>query len=175
MDPLYHATERYSTLKISSHVIEMSAQASHEITYAAEGVTVEEPHRWKTIDDVIVSFTIPGRIPDAAWDAFLDDIVRQRPRYCLVLCLGRVEVDAAQRRRSTQAVMRTRTQVLVITDNRMTRGLAMAVAWFGAKLDAHPWSHVDAAVRGLDLSAETRERLLQETRGFYETLGYIDR
>jgi hypothetical protein len=136
---------------------------------------VDEPHRWKTIDDVIVSFTIPGRVSDAVWDAFLADITAQRPKYCLVLCLGRVEVDGAQRRRSTQAVMRTRTAVVVVTDNRMTRGLATAVAWFGAKLDAYPWSEVATALDGLDLAPATRRQLLLEAQGFYAELGHIDR
>lgn len=136
---------------------------------------MDEPHRWKTIDDVIVSFTIPGRIPDAVWDAFLADITAQRPRYCLVLCLGRVEVDSAQRRRSTLAVMRTRTTVVVLTDNRMTRGLAMAVAWFGAKLDAHPWTELDRAVVGLEVADGTRAQLLHEARRFHAELGHIDR
>jgi len=139
-----------------------------------EATTVDEPHRWKTIDDVIVSFTIPGRIDDAVWDAFLADIAATRPRYCLVLCLGRVEVDAAQRRRSTQTVMRTRTAVVVVTDNRMTRGLAMAVAWFGAKLDAYTWTDLAPAIAGLDVAEPTRARLRQEAERFHAELGHID-
>lgn len=136
---------------------------------------MDEPHRWKTIDDVIVSFTTPGRISDAVWDAFLADISAERPKYCIVLCLGPVEVDAAQRRRSTQAVMRTHTTVMVVTDNRMTRGLAMAVAWFGAKLDAYAWSELERIIGGLDVAAATREQLLHEARRFHAGFGYIDR
>jgi hypothetical protein len=136
---------------------------------------VDEPHRWKTIDDVIVSCTIPGRIPDAVWDAFLAEIAAKRPKHCLVLCLGRVEVDAAQRRRSTQTVMRTRTAVVVITDNRMTRGLAMAVAWFGAKLDVHAWPELERALAGMDVAPSTREQLREEARRFHASLGDIDR
>jgi hypothetical protein len=135
---------------------------------------VNEPHRWTIIDDVVVSFTVPGRIPDGVWDAYLDEIKTQRPRYCLVLCLGRVEVDAAQRRRSTQAVMRTRTSVVVVTDNRMTRGLAMAVAWFGAKLDAYAWDELERAVERLEVAAVTRQQLLLAAQRFHVELGHID-
>jgi len=136
--------------------------------------TVDEPHRWKTIDDVIVSFTIPGRITDQVWDAYLRAITVQRPRYCLVLCLGRVEVDAAQRRRSTQAVMRTRTAVVVLTDNRLTRGLATAVAWFGARLDTYGWSELERAVGRLEIGEDTQRQLLQEAHRFHAELGHID-
>lgn len=135
---------------------------------------MDEPLRWKTIDDVIVACAIPGRIPDPIWDAFLADIASQRPKHCLVLCLGRVEVDAAQRRRATQTVMRTRTAVLVLADNRMTRGLAMAVAWFGAKLDAYRWTELEPAVASLDLPASTRRQLLDEAHRFHAKLGHID-
>ena len=135
---------------------------------------MEAPHRWKTIDDVIVSFTIPGRISDEVWDAYLDAITVARPKYCLVLCLGRVEVDAAQRRRSTQAVMRTRTAVVVLTDNRLTRGLATAVAWFGAKLDTYGWSELERAVGMLEIEDATRRELVLEAHRFYAELGYID-
>lgn len=135
---------------------------------------MNEPHRWKTIDEVIVSFTIPGHVPDEVWDGFLADITTQRPKYCLVLCMGKVQVDAAQRRRSTQAVMRTRTAVVVVTDNRMTRGLAMAVAWFGAKLDAFAWTELPLALDGLDIANATRQQLLQEARRFHAAFGHID-
>lgn len=135
---------------------------------------MNDPHRWKTIDDVIVSFTIPGPIPDAVWDGYLDHIAERRPKYCLVLCMGKVEVDAAQRRRSTQMVMRTRTAVAVVTDNRMTRGLAMAVAWFGAKLDAFPWSELGQVLDGFDIANDTRQQLLQEARRFHGVFGHID-
>lgn len=135
---------------------------------------MDEPHRWKTIDDVIVSFTIPGRIDDEVWNAFLADITAQRPKCCLVLCMGKVEVDAAQRRRSTHAVMRTNSSVVVLTDNRMTRGLAIAVAWFGAKLDAYAWSDLGRALEQVDIASGTRQRLQQEARRFHAAFGHLE-
>lgn len=157
-------------------VIGMIYQSAREPSMLQpEAITLHEPHRWKTVDDVLVSFMIPGCMPDAVWDGFLAHIMAQRPRYCLLLCLGRVEVDAAQRRRTTHAVMRTRTAVVVLTDNRMTRDLAMAMAWFGAKLDAYAWAELEPAIGGLDVLASTRERLLHEAGRFHAALGHIDR
>lgn len=154
----------------------MICQSTHEPSILPpEATPGDEPHRWKAIDDVLVSFMIPGRMPDAVWDGFLAHIMAQRPRYCLLLCLGRVEVDAAQRRRTTHAVMRTRTAVVVLTDNRMTRDLAMAMAWFGAKLDAYAWAELEPAIRGLDVLASTRELLVHEAQRFHAALGHIDR
>lgn len=135
---------------------------------------MDESHRWTIIDEVIVSFTVPGRISDALWDTFLDEITARRPKHCLVLCIGPVEVDAVQRRLSTQAVMRTRTSVVVVTDNRVTKGLAMAVAWFGAKLDAYAWTDLERALDRFEIAATTRQQLLEEARRFYGEHGYID-
>lgn len=126
------------------------------------------------MDDVIVSFTIPGRIHDELWDAFVADIMTQRPRYCVLLCLGRVEVDAAQRRRSTHAFVRTRSSVIVVTDNRMTRGLVMTVAWLGAKLDAFTWPELPRALDGLEIAEGMRMRLLHDAQTFHAALSHID-
>jgi len=133
------------------------------------------PHWWTSVDDVLVSFTIPGPIPDKTWDRFLDAIVTQRPSYCLVLCAGVANVDAAQRRRSTQAVMRTRSSVVVLTDNRLTRGLAMAVAWFGAKLDAFAWNRLSDALERMQISEDTRKRLYETALEFHAEFGHLDR
>lgn len=126
------------------------------------------------LDEVLVAFTIPGRIQDETWGAFLDDIVTRRPRACVALCLGKLEVDAAQRRRLTLAVVRTRCRVVVVTDNRTTRGLSMGVAWLGATLDAFPWQRLEHALRDLELTEDTRWRLLHEARAFHAALGYLD-
>lgn len=133
-----------------------------------------EPHWWTTIDDVIVSFTIPGAISDESWNAFVADIEALRPRYCLALSVGRVEIGATQRRRSTLAVVRTRSSMVVITDNRMTRGLAMSVSWFGAKLDAFSWRDLERALAGLEITEDTHMRLLDEARGFHASFGSLD-
>lgn len=122
----------------------------------------------------MVSFTVPGLISDETWDAFLATIVTQRPAHCLVLCVGVANVDAAQRRRSTQAVMRTHSSVTVVTDNRLTRGIAMAVAWFGAKLDAYPWSRLSEAIDRMQPSADTRRALHVAAHEFHAEYDHLD-
>jgi len=133
-----------------------------------------EPHRWISVDDVLLSSTIPGRISDSVWDRYLESILELRPRHCVMLSDGAVEVDAAQRRRFTHAVMRTRSAVVVLTDNRVTRGWAMAVAWFGAKLDAYAWHDLARAVEGLGGSAETRQHLYDKALRFHAASQPID-
>ncbi|MCH9686681.1 MAG: hypothetical protein K0V04_34935 [Deltaproteobacteria bacterium] len=144
---------------------------------AKESVTStvhNEAHRWKQIGPVLVSFTVPGPIHDRRWDRFLADIERIQPRYCLTLCLGRVQVAAGQRLRSTRTLMRTGSRVAVLTNDRMTRGLAMGVAWFGAPLDGYSWDELDLALGRFDIDAALRDRLREEAQVFREHYARYD-
>jgi hypothetical protein len=133
-----------------------------------------DPHRWAVIDNVIISYTIPGPIPDEAWNGFLESIETHRPQYCLVLCTGAVHVDAGQRGRSAATVARTGSHVLVVTDNRVTRALAIAVSWFGAQLDAFAWRDVGRALDSLVIASGTRQRLEQAALNFHADHGHLD-
>ncbi len=133
-----------------------------------------ESHRWKVIDDVLVSFTIPGPIHDHCWDRFLADIDGKRPRYCLTLCIGAVQVAAAQRLRSTRVLLRAKSRVAVVTNNRMTRGLAMGVAWFGAPLDGYSWPELEQALATFDVGPATRVRLRDEAMAFRRKYPALD-
>ena len=135
---------------------------------------VDLSHRWMLLDEVIVSFTIPGDIADETWEAFLDDLATRRPRAWVALSVGKVVVDAAQRRRLTLTVVHARCRVLVVTDNRTTRGLSIGVAWLGATLDAVSWQELEPALEGLALAEGTHRRLLHEAREFHAAFGYLD-
>lgn len=133
-----------------------------------------EPHRWILVEDVMVSLTIPEPVPDGIWTGFVDAIATHRPSICLMLCAGAAGVDAAQRRRSIEAFMRTRCTVVVITDNRVTRGLAMTMAWLGAKLDAYSWSELSQVLDRMALADTTRQRLYDIARAFHREHRHLD-
>lgn len=135
---------------------------------------VVEPRRWATVDDVMVSFIVPGPIAEGTWDSFIDAITTRRPSYCLLLCAGAASVDAAQRRRATDAFMRTRSAVVVLTDNRVTRGLAMTVAWLGAKVDAYCWNELAHALDRMQLTNDARERLYDIALEFHTAHRHLD-
>ena len=71
--------------------------------------------------------------------------------------------------------MRTRSTVVVLTDNRVTRGLAMTVAWLGAKLDAYPWSQLSHALDRMRLTEDARQRLYDIAREFHAEHRHLDR
>lgn len=133
------------------------------------------PHRWRWVDGVLTSVTLPGTVSEETWRSYLDVLAERRPRHCLLLSVGAVTIDAAQRRRFTHAAMRARSSAVVLTDNRVTRGWAMAVAWFGAKLDAYAWQDLPRAIDSLDVGGETRQRLYQTALSFHEAEAHLER
>ena len=71
--------------------------------------------------------------------------------------------------------MRAGAPVVVITDNRVTRGLAMTVAWLGAKLDAHPWAELSLALDRLRLRDGLRKQLHDIALEFHGEFRHLDR
>ena len=88
-----------------------------------------------------------------------------------MLCAGAISLDVAQRRRLTHAVMRVRSSVVVLTDDRVTGRIARAVAWFGAKLDTYAWGELPSALAGLEVDEGTRRRLHEVAWGFHQQHG----
>ncbi|MEM7154775.1 MAG: hypothetical protein AAF799_18135 [Myxococcota bacterium] len=133
------------------------------------------PHRWRLVDGVLASLTLPGTVPEQTWRSYLDVLAERRPKHCLLLSVGAVTIDAGQRRRFTNAAMRARSASVVLTDNRITRGWAMAVAWFGAKLDAYAWQDLPQALDSLEVGGATRRRLYETALSFHEAESHLER
>lgn len=128
------------------------------------------PHQWSLVGNVLLSRSQPGTMPDASWTPYVQAIHDHQPRYCLMLCSGTVEVDAAQRRRFTQAIIGVTVSAVVLTDDRVTRGWAMSVAWFGADVEVHSWRDLPQVVDALRVDGPTRSRLHDEALRFFATL-----
>lgn len=71
--------------------------------------------------------------------------------------------------------MRTGSSVVVLTDNRVTRGLAMTVAWLGAKLDAYSWEELSDALERMQLTRDVRQRLYDIAQEFHTEHRHLDR
>ena len=125
-----------------------------------------QPHRWTLVGDVLVSFSLPGVIPDKVWDDFVKDLGRQRIVGCLVLCIGAVDVNSIQRKTAGDAVLQRKLPVVVVTDDRVVRGLVTAVGWLGVQIDSFSWSQLDGAVNKLRVSPATSSRCVEEALRF---------
>lgn len=138
------------------------------------GLDTRAPHHFISGGELLVSMTTPGVIADEVWAGYLHAVAEDKPRHCVMLCMGPIAADAGQRRRFTQAVMRARSSVLVVTDNRVTRGWAMAVAWFGAKLDVRSWHELARAVDMLEIEPQVRQRLYRDALRFHDERRDLD-
>jgi hypothetical protein len=56
--------------------------------------------------------------------------------------------------------------VIVVTDDRMVRGLVTAVSWMGAQVDAYSWKEIEKAVQRLSVSTITATICLDEANRF---------
>lgn len=148
---------------------------STETTEAGTPTASEAVHRWELVDDVLVWSTTPGPIPDDVWQAFLDEVSRLRPRQCVGLCAGAINIDVVQRRRLTEALVRSDSSVLLLADDRVTVRLVGAVGWFGARLEARPWRELAPALAALELPDPTRFRVLEAARAFHARHAHLDR
>ncbi len=64
--------------------------------------------------------------------------------------------------------------MLLVTNNRVTRGWAMAVAWFGAKLDVRSWHELARAVDMLEMEPQMRQRLYRDALRFRDERRDLD-
>ncbi|KIG17395.1 hypothetical protein DB30_03314 [Enhygromyxa salina] len=131
-----------------------------------------EAKHWTVVGDLMVSFNLPGPIPDAVWRDYCDTIASPQVLKVLAASIGAVEVDSGQRQQINLA-LRTAPQTMaaIVTDEAIVRGLMTATAWLGrVDLKAFPWHRVADAYRhlaptgigekqALDLVDEVRARV----------------
>ena len=119
------------------------------------GMRKQHPGAWAREGELLVSFYVPGPIPDPIWQAYCDAVADLRVEKVLATSVGSVEVTPVQRRNMAEVLQRRSLAIAVITDELLVRGLVTAVSWLGVQqLQAFPWRKLDAALDYLDPSVE---------------------
>jgi hypothetical protein len=111
------------------------------------------------VDDTLVSYFAPGQLSSSDWARFMDDMRRKPISHLLGASSGTVEVNSLQRKEGSSLIKERNIQVIVITDDRLVRGLVTATAWVGANIGAFSWKDLEAACERLGLAdrAKTNE------------------
>ncbi|MCA9709474.1 MAG: hypothetical protein KDK70_26775 [Myxococcales bacterium] len=132
---------------------------------------MDEIHSWKVFGGRwLVSYTKPGPINDKTWDAFVEAIENAPElRMALGVSYGSVGVNSVQRKKTADALKKKSVAVIVITDDRLTRGIVTAISWLGAKLKAFSWLEMDKAVAALEAPEQVSAEILASVRKFYES------
>lgn len=134
------------------------AEATFHVGSAGRG-----PHTWVVAGDVVISLTQEGIISDEHWDAFVDDVLRDRTTCMLGLGLGAISVNSKQRRKLGPAMNDKR--VAAVLGSSVSRGIATALSWMGLKIRAFPWHDLQGAFDYLgseELGAERGVELVSE-------------
>ena len=115
--------------------------------------------KWAVVGDIFVVHTTEGRIPDAQWNAFVQEIRARPVRRFLGASTGATEVPSTQRKLVTEALAEKKITSLVITDDRVVRGLATAASWFGVNIQSFAWSELDKVMKELKAGPEQAREL----------------
>lgn len=110
--------------------------------------------KWAVVGDVFVVHTTEGRIPDSEWSAFVQEIRARPVRKFVGASTGWTDVPSTQRKAVTEVLAEKKITSLVITDDRMVRGLATAASWFGVNIQSFAWSEMDKCIKVLQVSQD---------------------
>jgi hypothetical protein len=122
--------------------------------------------RFKVIGDLMLVVHADTPPADSDWA----DMLRERDDHAgtlkglLVVAPPKASINASQRADVQSYLRQTGARIAVLTDSKLVRGAALAVAWFGVSVRAFPTSGLHAALEYLQGPAE-REALVARTIG----------
>lgn len=116
-------------------------------------------HKWMFLDNILISVSTSGLIPDDVWGAFIDAVKKSKSttRY-LATTIGSIETTSLQRREVFDLAKSKGFRVAVVTDEKMVRGIVTAASWVGVDAKAFTWESLREAIRSLDAPPDLEER-----------------
>jgi len=110
---------------------------------------------------VIVHADMPPSAEDWSEMSRLRDACAVRLKGQLVVGPPRAIIDARQRADVKMFWQRSHVSLAILTDSRLVRGAAIAVAWFGVTVRAWPPECIDEAMAFLVVPVERRDEVRQ--------------
>lgn len=112
--------------------------------------------KWKRVGDVLVVLTGTGPILPAKWDEFLRDLQNEPITKYLGVSVGSVAMTSVQRKQGADIVKQRGIMSVVVTDDRLVRGVVTAVGWLGANVKAFSLADIDQAIDYLEVKGSSR-------------------
>jgi hypothetical protein len=112
---------------------------------------------WIIIDDLMISVTTAGVMPQDAWDRLIQQLKTQPIKKLLATSVGSTDVDSIKRKTGTDVVKTKNIQVATVTDDKIVRGLVTAASWLGANIKAFSWLDLRAAIKHLRVPADQED------------------
>jgi hypothetical protein len=114
---------------------------------------------WVVVSDVMVSVATAGIMPQDAWDRMIIELKTRPIKKILATSLGTTDVDSLKRKVGTEVVKSKGIQVVIVTDDRLVRGLVTAASWLGANITSFSWSEMKQAVQYLQVPGHLEEQI----------------
>lgn len=119
-------------------------------------------HEHRVVGEVLISFATDGRMSDESMNAMLNDMRTKPIKKFLGTDIGGVEVTSVQRAAGAELVREKGISVVVVTDERIMRGVVTALSWLGANIKSYSWTTLEDAVRHLGVNS-SQEREIVDT------------
>ncbi len=117
-------------------------------------------HVWAVIEDVLISLTTSGMIPDDQWKGWLRDLQTRPVRKCIGVTYGATEITSLMRKEATETTRRRDIKVAVVTDESLVRGIVTAARWIGAPINSFSWSNTTDAMKWLEVAPPLEVKLM---------------
>jgi hypothetical protein len=123
--------------------------------------------RWADVDSVMVSCSGAGAVDDAKWRSFAQDL-ETKPMITRYVggVIGLTEVTSTQRKLVVDILKNRKIHSVIVTDERLMRGMITAAAWLGADIDGCSWLEMEAAISRFDVDQVTVARVMSTMAGF---------
>ncbi|MEZ4294980.1 MAG: hypothetical protein R3B70_08375 [Polyangiaceae bacterium] len=109
----------------------------------------------------MISFVSQGKLRDEEWSMLVRDIQGKPITRYLNLSIGSVEVNSLQRKAMIDVLNARKISVIVVSDDRIVRGLVTAAHWLGVDVQAFGWEDLNKAVEKLRIPSPVIPRVLE--------------
>jgi hypothetical protein len=117
-------------------------------------------HEWEVVGDVIATRTA-GPMPQDAWEGFIRDLIRHDVKRIFALVVGPATLSTHQSRHGADTFKARNIEAVVVTDQRLTRGIVTALSWLGVNIEGFAWVELDRALAHVSRSTEQQLALEQ--------------
>ncbi|MEM9458831.1 MAG: hypothetical protein AAGF11_31930 [Myxococcota bacterium] len=134
-------------------------RTNDDITWKVDPSGEYRPFTWAKVgDELIMTLSQAGPIPDEIFDDYLADLRSLRGRRLLGTAIGSIDVTASQRKAASDIMKGW--AVAIITDSAVARGVATALKWLGLNIRGYNWSDVETAITNLAVPGWEVQRLV---------------
>lgn len=116
--------------------------------------------KWTTVGPTMISCSTDGKMDDATWKAFAKDLESKGITKYIQGVIGMVDVSSLQRKLVVDILTAHKISAVIVTDDRLVRGMITAASWLGANIKGFAWAELKLAVEHIEEVGVTKDRIM---------------